>query len=50
MQDVAMQDFTLLMFSLASMGVATALSVALYALLPPDFLEYAELHGRTVFI
>jgi len=34
------------MLSLAAVGFATALSVALYAALPHSFLKYAERHGR----
>ena len=41
-----MQVVALLMFSLAGVGVITALSAALYAALPRYFLECAELHGR----
>ena len=41
-----MQVMTLLMLSLAGVGVVAALSAALYATLPRYFLECAELHGR----
>ena len=41
-----MQVVSLIVFSLAGMGVVTALSAALYAALPRHFLECAELHGR----
>jgi hypothetical protein len=35
-----------LMLSLVGMGLVTALSAALYAVLPRSFLDYAERHGR----
>jgi hypothetical protein len=41
-----MQVVALLMFSLVGIGVIAALSAALYAALPPYFLECAEVHGR----
>ncbi len=41
-----MHPIGLLMLSLVGMGLATAISVVLYAVLPRSFLDYAELHGR----
>ena len=37
---------TFLVFSLVGMGLAAALSAAVYASLPRSFLESAERHGR----
>jgi hypothetical protein len=41
-----MPVMTLLVLSLVGMGLAAALSAAVYASLPRSFMESAERHGR----